>query len=176
MTGKQWALTIVGMLVVIPVAQLLGKSLAEAQNARDASQVIPKPAFTDTEVVVSRQPADGITEANFDQAFLANLQSWVVERTMANAQKYLDAANVPQSMRDFTGESTLIERYGHRLAVVRVRVGESTPNATVVGISGNELVKIGCINRSGADVTVTDGPCDSKIREVFSVPAGGNGG
>jgi hypothetical protein len=79
-------------------------------------------------------------------------------------------------MRDITGESTIVERYGHRFAVVRIRLGDSTPNATIVGISGNEVVKIACVNRSGADVTVTDGPCDAKIREVFSAPVGGNGG
>ena len=176
MTGKQWTISFVGMLLVIPVAQFLGRSLAEVQNEREANQSFAKSPFSETEVIVSRQPSEGITEANFNQDFLTNLESWVVERTKANATKYWDAAKVPQSMRNVSGEGTLVERYGHRFAVIRVRAADQTPNATIVGIEGDEFIKIGCVNRSGSDVTITDGPCDAKIREVFSVPAGGPNG
>ena len=176
MTGKQWAFTLIGMLAVVPIAQFLGKSLGQTMNAIDAPQSVATPSFSEIEVGVSRQPSEGITEADFDQKFLANLESWVVERITANAKKYWDAGNVPQSMRAASGESNLVERYGHKFAVVRVRIGGATANATIVGIQGDEIIKVGCVNRLGSDVPITDGPCDAKIREVFSVPTGGAGG
>lgn len=167
MSSKQWVLAIAGTVAVIPVAQFLGRTAAERENASNAASGRPLPNFDETEVVVSRQPSEGITEADFDQEFLSNLEAWSVERTAANAKKYWDAAFVPESQRQLSGESLLFERYGHKLAIVRIRMGETTPTAMITGISGLELIRIACIDRSGASVSIASGPCDAKIREIF---------
>ncbi|MBA3576065.1 MAG: hypothetical protein H0W39_00410 [Sphingomonas sp.] len=167
-SGKQWVLAIAGMILVIPVAQFLGRTTAERANASDAARNPAVPSFAETEAIVSRQPSEGITEADFDQELLANLEAWTLERTAANAEKYWDAASVPQSLRQISGESVLVERYGHRLAVVRIRTGNTTPTAMIAGIDGQELVRIVCVDRSGANVSIAAGPCDAKIRQVFN--------
>ena len=170
MTGRQWALTIVGMLVIIPVAQYLGRSLGEARNALDLESSVLEPDFSQTRVIVSHQAADGVSEADFDQHFLTNLESWVVERTLANAEKYFDSALVPENLRKVSGESIYVDQYGHRLAVVRIRIGGTNPNATIFGVLGDELIRIGCFDRSGANVAIMDGPCSEKIEEIFGDP------
>ena len=170
MKGRDWLWAIGGTIIVVPVAQFVGKSLAETQNVREMSapRQFATPTFADVEVLVGRQAAEGVTEADFTQEFLTNLEGWVVERTGVHAKKYLDAASIPETERRFIGESTFIERYGHKLAVVRIRIGTTTPIATIHGIVGDELVKVMCVNRSKDHVPIADGPCDDKLQEVFN--------
>lgn len=167
--GRQWLFALIGMILIIPVAQLVGKALGESVNAGDKvqSEPIAQPDFSNLEVIVARQASDGVTEADFSQEFLTKLEKWTVDRTSANAKKYWDAANVPFAQRQLLGESVYLDYGKHKLAVIRVRQGATIPNATIVGIIGNELVKIACVDRGGGDVTVTAGPCGSKINEVF---------
>ncbi|MBX9896291.1 MAG: hypothetical protein K2Y17_00020 [Qipengyuania sp.] len=168
--GSQWALAVVAMIAVIPISQYLGRTIGEATAKQEPTRLPPQPDFSDIEVLVSRQDSEGVTEADFDQQFLANLEAWTLERTAANAAKYWDAAAVPQADRALVGESVLLERYGHRLAIVRVKIGDESPTATIVGVKGTELIRIACVARTAGSVPVAAGPCDAKIREIFGDP------
>ncbi len=168
MSGKQLVWSIVAIIAIIPIAQFISREVGEAQDSSATSASPIRPSFADTEVVVSRQASEGITEADFSQQFLTNLEAWTIERTTANAKKYWDAASISEKDARLSGESVFIERFGHQLAVIRIKIGGTTPAATIVGVKGDEIFRITCVDRSGRSVSVTAGPCDEKIREVFS--------
>lgn len=168
LTSRQWLTMFLGMIVVVPAAQFIGKSMGESENRREqAANIQPSPMADSMRVMVSRQDSEGVTEADFSPEFLKNLESWTVERVAANADKYLDAAKVPESERNFVGESVYVETDGHKLAVTKLRIGEEVPGAFIVGIVGKELVRVVCFDRSGSNVAVTSGPCGEKLHEVF---------
>lgn len=163
---KSWIWAMIAMLLVVPIAQFIGKFAGEAQNAGERPRSRDS-APSEVKVLVSRQSADGITESQFDQTFLDNLTSWTVERTEANSRKHLDAANAEANEPKLTGEAVYLERYGHKLAIVRLRLGTITPMATIVGIKGAELVRVLCTTSAPENVAITSGPCDAKLKEVF---------
>ena len=169
MTGKNFLLMCLGIVVVIPVARYVGRAAGEAQNNRDAtSQAVANSAGSPAVLAtVTRQDAEGVTEADFSPEFLQNLGDWVEQRTAANAKKHWDAAGVPEDQRSLSNESVFVEAGPHKLAVVRLRIGETTPNAIIAGVVGTEMVRVMCFNSDGADVQITSGPCDDKIREAF---------
>ncbi len=170
--GRQWFLAIAGMMVVIPMAQMLGRYLGNLQNQIEGVQQssLPRPTFDDVRVLVARQPSEGITEADFSPTYLKILETWTVEGTVANAKKYWDAASVPDDQRVLSGESLYIEHGKHKLAIVRIRLEDSTPNAVIFGVVGDELVRIACVKKGKGNVTISDGPCYAKIMEVFGDP------
>ncbi|MFM9976926.1 MAG: hypothetical protein ACKVOP_02615 [Sphingomonadaceae bacterium] len=168
MSAKQIAIMLGGMLVVVPVAGYLGRTMGEAQNLREApQQTANSEVATNVVAMVTRQDADGVTEADFTPEFLTNLGNWIQERTAANAKKHWDAAGVPESDRTLSNESVYVQAGSHKLAVVRIRMGATTPNAVIAGVVGPEMVRVTCLDSSGANVQLTSGPCDEKVREAF---------
>ena len=146
-----------------------GRTMADFQNQREAGAPLGSVGAAQPKVVaiITRQDAEGVTEADFSPDFLQNLGDWIEERTVANAKKHWDAANVPEASRKLSNESVYVQAGPHKLAVVRIRIGDTTPNATIAGIVGTEMVRVGCIDGGGESVLLTSGPCDDRIREAF---------
>ncbi len=169
MSGRKWLILIAGLIIVVPVAKFAGRTLAEAQNQRDADIRGPINDADEPDVIaiVTRQDSEGVTEGDFSTEFLKNLEDWILQRTVANSLKHWDAAGVPENKRNVTAESVFVNAGPHKLAVVRMQIGETTPNATITGVVGSEVVRVLCIDKNGGDVPIASGPCDTKIQEAF---------
>lgn len=178
--SKNLLIALLGMAIVVPVAKYVGRTAGEAANERDASQRMMA-ARLDPQIktMVSRQDAQGVTEADLSPEFLKNIEAWTLERINVNAKKHWDAAGVPEGERNVSAESVYVSTGSHKLAIIRMRIGDVTPQATIFGIVGSEAVRVTCVDPTLGNVTVTSGPCAEKIRETFGEsinPMGNNNG
>ncbi|MDO7833613.1 hypothetical protein Q4610_01010 [Sphingobium sp. HBC34] len=163
---KNLLLTLAGMVIVIPLAKYVGRVSGEVANGSE----LPRKelaSVSDIQTLVSRQDAEGVTDADMSPEFLKNLEAWTLERVKLKAKPHWDAAGVPQEQRAVTAESVYVSTASHKLAVTRLRMGQTTPQAMIFGIVGTEAVRVLCMNSNGDDVPVASGPCDEKLREVF---------
>ena len=169
--GKTLLLTALGLIVVVPTAKWIGRTAAEAQNAREgrSGDYVEELNSMDrslpvAHVVVSRQGAEGVTVADLTPEFLQNLNAWTQERLRANGAKH----GLPADQ--LTTESVYVESGSQKYAVTRISDGVFKPSAIIFGIKGSEAVRITCGVREKADVELMTGPCNEKVREVFGVP------
>ena len=64
-------------------------------------------------------------------------------------------------------ESNFLRTPTHKLAVVRLRQGEFTPDLTVMGVVGGEFIRVGCISKTLQDVKLSQGKCHDRLVEEF---------
>lgn len=162
-----WLWAIPGMILIVPAAQFIGRTLAELQNENDRANPKVLSMSPSVEVAVSRQASEGFTEDDLDQAFLKKFEDWSVERIAALSKKHWDAANVPENMRVIRAESLFFERWGHKLGVTRIKIGADNPTAIIIGILDREIVRVTCTTRDGSRIAITSGPCSDKLDEIF---------
>ena len=156
------------MVVVYLGAQYYGRTTAERQNDRDAviADANAADVSLDVTAAVTRQSGEGMTQDQIDIAAVDNIGQWLTERMQAHANAYQEA-NGGAALEPMTPESTILEVGGKRLGVVRFRYDEATPAVVVVGIVGDEFVRVTCLSRTLNDVPLSYGPCDETIRETF---------
>lgn len=134
-------------------------------EARAASVPAPRRVT----VTVTSQDAAGATEDQFDIDFLKNLEAWVVERVRANTSKAIATHGLSEESTQIRSEATYLETDGHRLAVIRIKNGDDVSMASVIGIVGDELKRVNCIEESSERVPITFGECGAKVSQVFGV-------
>jgi hypothetical protein len=169
MNTKTW----LAIAVVTPIAVVVGytasRVLVERQHARDARRAalvaldhaLPSDAAT---AMVSRQSADGLTERTMMTEFVSAVGHWFAETVYAKALKRQEALGLP--MWPITPESVLVKSGELTLGVVRLRIEGITPVALIFGIVGDEMIRVHCFSRDG-NVSITSGPCDETIKQVF---------
>jgi hypothetical protein len=123
-------------------------------------------------VKISERPADGLTQASFDQGFLQQL----VEETRQGAEKSLHEAyernKIPQQER--LSQARTIGRYewidGRQLAVIDLSYSANPIRVMrVVGIEADQVVTISCISPLGAplDIHAKTGECAEALAKHF---------
>lgn len=125
----------------------------------------------DPTIKVSERPADGLTAAAMDGAFLAALTEWTREAATARLQE-------SYARNDLTGNAVdkvrVASRYldvnGRRLALVEIAYrGTPVRVARVSGIEAGRLVTVSCTSPDGSDVAYenADSACGRVIRREF---------
>lgn len=167
-----WATTLVGILLVGAIGKFMGRKHAEDVNARSdpaTSNSSSGLAAPKTVVSVTSQDSGGVTPDQLDMNFLRNLEEWTVERTRVNVRKAQAANGLPDEVPELTSEAGYLEMSNRKLAVIRVNVESGVRMVKVVGIVGDKLKSVGCVQESQDKVPITFGECADKISEVFGV-------
>ena len=172
MTWKMVLTLLVGIPIVNFFAGQIGKSAAERVNEREAATSRAASSTSAIRTLVSSQDAEGVTQAQFDLAFLKNLESYTIQRATIKAKERLTSLGYPNASVQYRSEATYVESGSMKLALIRIST-EGTRQIFIVGIVGRELKRILCLRASEESIPVTSGACADKIREVFGVSLGG---
>jgi hypothetical protein len=174
---RKWLGFSVLLIIVNVGAEQFGRIAAERQNTRDASNLQSMAAShglsktgpdSEPEIIalVTTQPSDGVTEAQLDNDFLDGFGRWVAERHYANAVKHQQMeGGLP--ILPVTPESVFVHIGKRKLVIVRLRTEGVTPFATILGIEGENIVRVTCISRTMRDIPISFGPCGAKVKETF---------
>lgn len=158
------------MLLLGTVAQLYVRgSVAQPAAQQVAPPSIQGPA-ADVITAVSTQSSDGVTEADLDQQGLMRLQDWIVNMTaektaLVSGDAAFDSAAYTQSLNP---QSVYISVAGRKLAVTKLR----PPRArivSIIGIRGNELIRVLCMRDSPEDIVVLSGACGREVSRSFQI-------
>lgn len=124
------------------------------------------------------QSSEGFTEANLNQEFLKNLESWIVETVLRKA--HVAYAETGNDLSEFNpvpvSNSQYVNVGGKKLAVIKITLYPSKVDPTtatkmvrIVGFTRKGMETVGCIRNSNHDIPLWSGECGKKIREVFGV-------
>lgn len=170
MSGKQWALMFVGILVVVPLSQFLGRSLAEQHNGRDRAETANARAKVgqNTQVLVSRQDSEGVVNEQVNVESANAIGEYSLERMKHHTKKILAEMNSSDSVEMMTQKTVLVPNDGLNLIVTRFYIGDVNHSLQVAGIKGNELVRVGCISPRGDVEVMLAGKCAGALHEQFN--------
>lgn len=157
-------------------AVFLGVATAPLFAASEGVQKTSTPAHQKTEMkpvmaFTTTQDSEGVTEANLDQAGLANLETWIVETMLQKGRnEYAEMGYNPKDLKPkVSANSVYVTVGGKKLAVIRVNMDNSMRSVTIMGIQGAELHRVGCIRASNHDIPVWSGECGNEVRKTFGV-------
>jgi hypothetical protein len=170
LSGKQWVAMALGMLIIVPTAQHLGRTLGEQQDSQSsvAHKVPFKSVGQETRVLVSRQDAEGVTNDQIDVEVADAIGAYSLQRMKFHMKTILDEMGSSDSVDTMTEGTVLVPNDGLNLVVTRFSIGEVTHSVQVAAIKGNELVRVGCISPRG-DIGVTlAGKCAAALKEHFN--------
>ena len=141
---------------------------AERQlGARDPSAKTPDEASV--QAMVTRESAEGGTEDQMDQEFLSKLEQLQLERIRTKTERVRQSQGLPFDPTAMTAEGVFVEAGGRRLAITRFKILDVTFGAEIVGIIGDEAIRVFCFTDEPADLIITRGPCNDKVQEAFGV-------
>jgi hypothetical protein len=132
--------------------------------------LVPSPS----NVKVSKQSADGLSESSFDQGFLQQLQEDVKAGAELSLKQAYDRNNIPASER--ISKPQTHGRYewigGQQLAVIDLSYQNNPMRVMrVVGIEADEIITINCISPTGMPLKLTtpEDECSETISEQFNL-------
>ncbi|NIQ15419.1 MAG: hypothetical protein GTO02_13785 [Candidatus Dadabacteria bacterium] len=116
-------------------------------------------------VATTSQSTAGITEEQFDQVFLNNLEDWLIKTILEKGiNKYPDGFSP-----EINSSSTYITLMGMKLAVIKINVANYTRMVAIIGIKGGQLHRVNCIRASNHDIPIWSGECGNEIQKIFGV-------
>ncbi len=123
-------------------------------------------------IKISREPAKGLEQADFDGAYLASLTEWTRNAAQQRLAETYERNGVPPERQ--TGrahvESRYRERDGEKLAVIDLAYsGNPVRVARVVGLEGDEVVTVSCTSSTGAPIDAFDTgtACGQAVHDIF---------
>ncbi len=119
---------------------------------------------------VSTQSSQGVVEADLDQPGLARLEGWIVDTVVEKSKLAPNGATVdPVAFRkSLNPKSVYVTVSGMKFAVTKMRP-PGTRMVFIVGIRGEELIRVACLRDSDEDIAVLSGPCGEEIERSFHV-------
>lgn len=126
-----------------------------------------KPVIATTTV----QRSEGITEADLNQAFLTNIESWILETVLEKAMNaYSEMGYYPEDLKsEISANSVYVIVSGKKLAVVKIDLDNYVRSVTIMGIKDSEFHRVNCIRPSNHDIPVWSGECGNEIQKAFGV-------
>ena len=117
------------------------------------------------------QSAQGATEADLDQAFLNELENWIVETMYQKGRdNYAAMGFTSENFKSkIVANSTYVVVDGKKLAFIKINFDNSVRLVTIIGIKGSQLHRVSCARSSNHDIPVWSGECGNKVNEVFNV-------
>jgi hypothetical protein len=170
MERNYWIYALGAVLFVLLMAQL-GRYLGNEASQGTATPAQSGSPSTNAEVrvVVSSQDSEGVTQAQWDQKFLNNLESYTRERITQKAKELLAANGQPDATVNLESQAVYVESGNTKLAVIRIQGNDGSNQALIHGIVGNQLKRVGCVRNSTEQIPISYGPCGEKVKEVFGV-------
>ena len=163
-----------GWLAVLALALFMpwyGTLLGERANAKDRAEpaVITTDLSLEPRVMVMRQDAQGVTEADLDAAGAQRFAAYAAQRASYHAAQYAAQQGWEIPENPVTGEGVVIEADGRRLVVIRLKGDGLVIAVEVAGIDGAELVRVTCTNDGQSDARLTDPACLDQVERTFAV-------
>ncbi|MBV2093112.1 MAG: hypothetical protein KUF72_19700 [Candidatus Thiodiazotropha sp. (ex Ctena orbiculata)] len=129
---------------------------------------------TPSNVKVSKQPADGVTQTSFGQSFLQQLVDEVVTGAELSLSQAYDRNNIPAAERISIPQAVgRYEWFGDKqLAVIDLSYSYNPMRVMrVVGIEADQMVTINCISPTGIPLKMTapEDECSEAIAEQFNL-------
>lgn len=158
------------MLLFGTVAQLYVRGSAARPTAQQVAPSNVQRPGVDVVTAVATQSSEGVTEADLDQQGLMRLQDWVVNMTvektaLVSGDSEFDTVAFTQSL---SPQSVYITVAGKKFAVTKM----SPPGArlvSIIGISGDELIRVVCVRDSPEEIVVLSGACGQEISRSFQL-------
>jgi len=170
MKQNYWTYALVAALFVLVMGQL-GRFLGNHASQGTATPIRSGNPETSAEirVITSSQDSEGITQAQWDQTFLSNLESYSRERITQLAKEYLAKNGQPNVAVVLESQAVYVESGNRKLAVIRIRGSDGSNQALIHGIVGNQLKRVLCVRNSTEQIPISYGPCGEKLKEVFGL-------
>lgn len=159
---------LVAVFLAMATTQLLAKSNSVQKTSMQVSQeTVMKPVVAFT----TAQSSEGVTAADLDQAGLENLETWIVETLLQQSRgQYAEMGYNPEDFNPrISANSVYVTTGDEKLAVIKVNIDSSIRSVTVMGIKGDQLLRVSCIRASDHDIPVWSGECGNEVRKTFMV-------
>lgn len=159
----KWGLWVVGIGALIAFQAAL---FANVQGPLEP----PEPVVNATEprVIVTRQDAQGVTEADLDAAGAQRFADYAAQRASHHASEYANQQGWGE-IPPLRGEGVLTEVDGRSLVIARLKGDGLVIAVEVIGIEGAELVRVICTGDGQADAKLTDPACIGQVERTFAV-------
>jgi hypothetical protein len=117
------------------------------------------------------QSADGLTDEDLNQDTLSILENWVLEtmQKKIKEQRINNGDNSDEYISDIKSSSVYNLVDGKKLAIIKINHNNLMRMATIMGIKGNELVRISCMRSDNRDIPIWSGNCGEEISESLGL-------
>ncbi len=141
------------------------------QPAPESVRETPSISIKPIKAYSTIQTAEGVTEADLDQAALSDLETWLVETMLQKGRNsYAEMGYNPKDFKPkVSANSVYVAAGGKKLAIIKINMDNSMRSVTIMGIKGDELHRVSCIRASNQDIPVWSGPCGDEINKTFGV-------
>lgn len=148
-----------------------GERVSRAAYPSDLSpETVPSSPAPKIITVVSRQPAEGMTDADMSLDYLRGLEIYTIERIKSKVADHYAAEGHSVPDTRIRSESNYIEVQGKKLAIVRFFEANNAGNGVfIIGLVKDELVRVGCTIDSKYQIEITSGDCGAKIEQTFGI-------
>ena len=161
--SKDYIIAIVLVILIVGYTSWTSQNIYK--NDLPNEQLVPS-SGTEIHAVVSTQSSQGVTEQDFSIEFLQALEKWLVEGIEKKLAAAIDSGKTSAYITDVG--SVYTDMKGKKLAVIRIR-SDIDATVSVIGIRGDELIRVTCVRRTTEQIPITSGACYLEISEAFSV-------
>ena len=126
-------------------------------------------------VAVTREITDQLTEQNLTDPFIVEatenhlLELLKKKMNGAGTEAFYEAGGVGEFNPSYSSESWSLIVDGRNFVIVRIDVNGMLQCTTIIGIQGNELIKVSGLRKGQKLVPHMHGKCVEKVEEIFGV-------
>jgi hypothetical protein len=161
-------LPIVYLIAAIWLGGATASLLSDSTSIQKSSAPIGQPSEVEpVRAATTIQSSDGVKESDLDQAVLKKIEAWIVE---THIQKF--KTRLPENYEpNISAKSVYVIIDGKKLIVVKLNFENLVRSVTVMGIEGDNFIRVACIRKSNHDIPVLHGVCGDEVRKSLSVTA-----
>lgn len=119
-------------------------------------------------VLAGSEDAEGVTQNDFSLDLLQAIELRTKNKIKEKAEAYLKSQGMKTQKVDVQSSSVYVQVQHMKLAIVRISASGSK-QVHIFGIRGRELLRVVCVNQTGATIPISYGKCGDKIKEVYKV-------
>lgn len=126
---------------------------------------------TEIQTFMSKQSSDGVVQESMNIEFLNALEEHTKKRVKFHAEAYLKSIGSKNTNVDIQASSVYVYAGSYKLAVTRLY----TPSASqvhILGIRGNQAIRVACVNENPNPIPLSYGKCADKIYEAYGIRIG----
>lgn len=159
--------------VVLAVGAAFTAEVVKSKEPRniDSNPTLSQSTQTPVLAFTTIQDSEGVVEKDMNQAWLAGIESWIVDTTREKARSKFVSMGYSEDKFNLqlsaSSVYTIVE--GKKLAVVKLDVENATRTVTIMGINQRELIRVTCIRKSDFDIPVWSGVCGDEIKKSLGV-------
>jgi hypothetical protein len=126
---------------------------------------------TGIQAAISTQSSDGVKQEAMNNDFLKALEEHTKKRVKFHAEAYLKSIGSKITSVDIQASSVYIHAGNFKLAVTRLNAS-NTAQVHILGIRGDEAIRVTCASQSPNPIPLSYGKCADKIYEAYGVKIG----